>query len=93
MPEKLLHYLEFGPNTPQEGGISMPECVPAKSFFNSQFQSRWSQILLQDCLSPIRFLSTAMPAGKDPVSRLRYLDRFLHLTNALQTRGWIGTGF
>jgi hypothetical protein len=41
--------------------------MPAKSRFNSQFASRWSQILVQNCLSPIRLLSIALPASKNPV--------------------------
>jgi hypothetical protein len=35
--------------------------------FNFQFKDRWSQILLQNRLFPIRLHAMAVPAAKDPV--------------------------
>ena len=65
----------------------MAEGVPAKSFLNSQFLSGWSQILLQDCLPPIRLLSMAMAAGKDPVFRLAILRSFPPLEECFGDKG------
>jgi len=65
----------------------VPECVPPKSCFNSQFPNRWSQMLLQNCLPPIRLHSMAMPACKNPVVRLLILGLFFPLDECFADPG------
>src|SRR5438067_10756449 len=53
--------------------------MPTKLRFNSKFPSSRSQILVQNCLSPIRLLSKAMPARKNPVFWLAISGLFFPL--------------
>src|SRR6266568_8003818 len=62
----------------------MPKCVPPESCFNSEFPSCWSQILVQNCLSPIRLHPVAMMACKNPVFWLAISGLFFPLDQGLR---------
>src|SRR4051794_7329597 len=75
----------------------MPESVPTKLRFNSQFASRWSQVFVQNRLSPVRLLSMAMPARKNPIFWLAIKGLFFPPDERLAHQGmdryWLLRGF
>ena len=75
----------------------MPERVPTKLCLNSEFASRWSQVFVQNRLSPVRLLSMAMPARKNPIFWLAIKGLFFPPDERFAHQGmdryWLLRGF
>ena len=71
MPQQLLHDFELCTHASQQRRIGVTKCVPADPFLDSNSLGDWTNMLAQDCLSPVWLPSPIASAGKNPVVRLR----------------------
>jgi hypothetical protein len=67
VPHELLHNLQVLAVAFEERCVGVPECMPTKVAYNSDFFCRWLQVRLVKRTWPVRQFPATVWAGKDPV--------------------------
>src|SRR5580704_10097886 len=69
MPHQLLHNLELGPSSAEQGRVCPAECVPPDPLFDAQLLRDRANVMTKKLLSPIRVLPPILRAGEHPTLR------------------------
>src|SRR6266851_204047 len=84
MPQQLLHHLELGPHTSQQGRVGVPERMPSESLLNPDSLRCRTYVFAQDRLAPVRPSAPIALACKNPVLGLDVGTTFSQLHQSVR---------